>query len=108
MICGLLCAEIYLMPTKIESKTQELCAAIAEQMETAGIRKRIDTFLADTGEQSQYETVNNLGHALHEKQHAGQPLTGAEIADFEKSRDALLLNPIAKSFLDAQEELHEL
>jgi cell fate (sporulation/competence/biofilm development) regulator YlbF (YheA/YmcA/DUF963 family) len=108
MICGLLCAKFYFMPTKIESKTQELCAALAEQIETSGIRKRIDTFLADAGAQSQYETVNTKGQALHEKQHAGQPLTGAEIADFEKTRDALLLNPIAKSFLDAQEELHEL
>ena len=61
------------MATKIESKTQELCDAIAEQMETAGIRKRIDTFLADSTARSQYETVNGKGQALHEKQHASQP-----------------------------------
>ena len=36
------------MPTKIETKTNELCEAILEQLQTNGIRKRIDTFLADT------------------------------------------------------------
>jgi cell fate (sporulation/competence/biofilm development) regulator YlbF (YheA/YmcA/DUF963 family) len=96
------------MATKIDFKTQELCDAIAEQMETAGIRKRIDAFLADSAARSQYETVNNKGQALHEKQHASQPLSGEEIADFEKHRDALVKNPVAHDFLAAQEELHEL
>ena len=32
----------------------------------------------------------------------------AEIAAFESERDALLKNPVASSFLDAQEEMHEL
>jgi hypothetical protein len=35
-------------------------------------------------------------------------LDGTEIADFEKHRDALLANPVAHGFLDAQEELHHL
>lgn len=96
------------MPTKIETKTNELCEAIAEQIKEAGIRKRIDTFLADAGARGQYETVNTKGQALHEKQHNGQPLDGTAIADFEKLRDALLKNPVARSFLDAQEELHGL
>jgi cell fate (sporulation/competence/biofilm development) regulator YlbF (YheA/YmcA/DUF963 family) len=96
------------MATKIEFKTQELCDAIAEQMETAAIRKRIDTFLADAAAHSQYEAVNSKGQALHEKQHGGQSLNDEEIADFEKQRDALIKNPVARGFLDAQEELHEL
>ena len=35
------------------------------------------------------------------------PLTGEEISDFEQHREALLGNPVAKGFLDAQEELHQ-
>jgi cell fate (sporulation/competence/biofilm development) regulator YlbF (YheA/YmcA/DUF963 family) len=96
------------MPIKIEEKTRELCQAIVDQPEMASIRRRIDTFQADAGARGQYETVMNKGNALHEKQHSGQPLEGAEIADFEKHRDTLLQNPTARGFLDAQEELHAL
>ena len=94
------------MPTKIEEKTRELCQAIVDQPEMVSIRRRIDTFLADTGARGQYETVMSKGNALHEKQHNGQTLDGAEIADFEKHRDDLLKNSAARDFLDAQEELH--
>ena len=48
------------------------------------------------------------GQALQEKQHHGQPLDPAEISAFEKDRDALLKNPVASGFLDAQEEMHDL
>jgi cell fate (sporulation/competence/biofilm development) regulator YlbF (YheA/YmcA/DUF963 family) len=94
------------MPTKIEEKTRELCQAIVEQPEMVSIRRRIDTFLADTAARGQYEAVMSKGNALHEKQHSGQTLDGVEIADFEKHRDELLKNPAARNFLDAQEELH--
>ena len=96
------------MPTKIEEKTRELCQTIVDQPEMMSIRKRIDTFLADASARGQYETVMSKGQALQEKQHNGQALEGAEIADFEKHRDALLKNPVARGFLDAQEELHEI
>ncbi|MGH7952556.1 MAG: YlbF family regulator [Limisphaerales bacterium] len=94
------------MPTKIEEKTQELCQAIIAQPEMAAIRKHIDTFMSDASARGQYDTVTVKGQALHEKQHQGKTLQSAEIADFEKSREVLLANPIARDFLDAQEELH--
>jgi cell fate (sporulation/competence/biofilm development) regulator YlbF (YheA/YmcA/DUF963 family) len=96
------------MPTKIETKTNELCEAILEQIQTGGIRKRIDTFLADSTARGQYELLMSKGQALQEKQHQGQVLDPVEISAFEKDRDALLKNPVASSFLDAQEEMHEL
>jgi cell fate (sporulation/competence/biofilm development) regulator YlbF (YheA/YmcA/DUF963 family) len=96
------------MATIIEDKTRELCETIVKQPEMASIRKRIDTFMGDNGARGQYETVMSKGNALHEKQHNGQPLDGVEIADFEKHRDNLLKNPVARDFLDAQEELQEL
>jgi cell fate (sporulation/competence/biofilm development) regulator YlbF (YheA/YmcA/DUF963 family) len=96
------------MPTKIEEKTRELCQAIIDQPEMISIRKRIDTFLADPGARGQYEAVMSQGQALQEKQARSQPLESAEIAGFEKHRDALLKNSIARGFLDAQEELHEM
>jgi cell fate (sporulation/competence/biofilm development) regulator YlbF (YheA/YmcA/DUF963 family) len=94
------------MPTKIETKTRELCQAIIDQPEMISIRKRIDTFLSDPGARGQYKTVMSKGQALQEKQARSQPLKSVEIADFEKYRDALMQNSIARGFLDAQEELH--
>lgn len=94
------------MPTKLEAKTHELCEAILEQMQTAGIRQRIDTFMANDSARGQYEALMTKGQALQEKQHHGQALEPSEIAAFEGERDALLKNPVASSFLDAQEEMH--
>ena len=94
------------MPTTIEEKTRELCQTIVAQPEMISIRKRIDAFMADDGARGQYESLMNKGQALHDKQHSGQPLNGVEIAEFEKQRDVLLGNPVARGFLDAQEELH--
>jgi hypothetical protein len=47
------------------------------------------------------------GQALHEKQHQSLPISGEEAADFESHREALLKNPVARGFLEAQEELHD-
>ena len=96
------------MPTKIETKTNELCQAILDELSANGSRKRIDTFLADTTARSAYETLMSKGQVLQEKQHHGQPLDPTEIAAFESERDALLKNPVATGFLDAQEEMQEL
>ncbi len=96
------------MPTKIETKTNELCEAILQEIHNGSIRQRIDTFLGDAASKGQYESLMSRGQALQEKQHSGQTLEPAEIAAFEKDRDAWLKNPIAAGFLDAQEEMHEL
>jgi cell fate (sporulation/competence/biofilm development) regulator YlbF (YheA/YmcA/DUF963 family) len=96
------------MSTQVESKTKELCEAILAQLQSDGIRKRIDTFLADTAARTQYETVMSKGQQLQEKQQNGQTLESAEISGFEKDRDSLLKNPVAVAFLDAQEEMHDL
>ena len=92
----------------ILQKTKELCHAIVTQPEMVSIRRRIDSFMADATARGQYETVAGKGQALHEKQHRGQTLDNAEISDFEKHRDALMNNPVARGFLDAREELHEI
>ena len=54
------------------------------------------------------KSLMSKGQALQEKQHSGQPLEPAEISAFERDRDALLKNPVASGFLDAQEEMHDL
>ncbi len=71
------------------------------------IRQRIDAFMGDSGTRSEYEALVNKGQALQQKQQSSVQLTGEEIADFEQHRDRLLQNPVARGFLDAQEELHQ-
>ena len=89
-------------------KTQDLCNTILTQPTMLTLRAKIDAFMGDENSRSQYETVMHKGRALHEKQHQSLPLSGEEITDFETSRDALLKNPVARGFLDAQEEMHGL
>ena len=101
-------AQKLFMSTKVETKTRELCEAIIEHIQTGGIKQRIDTFLSDATARSAYESLMSKGQALQEKQHGGQTLEPAEISAFEVERDALLKNPVATGFLDAQEEMHEL
>jgi cell fate (sporulation/competence/biofilm development) regulator YlbF (YheA/YmcA/DUF963 family) len=101
------------MPTQIEEnpvtqKTRELCQAIVDLPNLRAARQRIDAFLSNETARGQYEAVMSKGQALQEKQARSQPLESAEIADFEKHRDALMQNSLARGFLDAQEELHHL
>lgn len=98
------------MPTDnlIDLKTRELCEAIAAQPEFLAAQKRVAAFMANEQARSQYESVASKGQELHEKQHRSEPMNGGEIATFEKEREALLANPVARGFMDAQEELHDL
>ena len=89
----------------IIQKTKELCQAILDQPDLRSARKRIETFMSDSKARGHYESVMHKGQALQQKQERSVPLTGQEISEFEKDRDALLQNPVARGFLDAQEEL---
>jgi cell fate (sporulation/competence/biofilm development) regulator YlbF (YheA/YmcA/DUF963 family) len=92
----------------VRQKTLELCEAIVQQPQFQSIRRRVDSFMADAGARQQYQSLSEKGRSLHERQHQGLPLDGREVADFDNEREALLTNPVAKGFIDAQEELHEL
>ena len=93
--------------TPITRKTLELCQTILEQPNIKSIRERIEAFAADETTRAQYDGLAKKGEALQQKQQLSTPLTGEEIADFEQHREALLNNPVARGFLDAQGELHE-
>jgi cell fate (sporulation/competence/biofilm development) regulator YlbF (YheA/YmcA/DUF963 family) len=99
--------ETMIEQTPVVRKTKELCQTILEQPNMKSIRQRIDAFMSDEKSRTQYENVVSKGQALQQKQQQSENLTGEEIADFEKHRDQLLQNPVARGFLDAQEELHE-
>jgi cell fate (sporulation/competence/biofilm development) regulator YlbF (YheA/YmcA/DUF963 family) len=93
--------------TLIAQKTRELCQTILDEPGMKAIRQRIDEFLADENTRAQYDGLIAKGQALQQKQQMSVPLTGEEISDFEQQRDLLLKNPVARAFLDAQQELHQ-
>ena len=93
--------------TPVQRKTRELCQTILEQPSMKSIRQRIETFMSDEQARTQYNNVVAKGQALQEKQQQGQELPPQEIHEFEQHRDALLNNSVARGFIDAQGELHE-
>src|SRR5437899_6642857 len=93
--------------TPVIQKTKELCQAILDQPSMQSIRRRIDAFMGDEKTRAQYDGLMNKGQALQQKQQASMPLSGEEIDSFERDREVLLSNPVARGFLDAQEELHQ-
>jgi cell fate (sporulation/competence/biofilm development) regulator YlbF (YheA/YmcA/DUF963 family) len=94
--------------TVVIQKTKELCRTILDRPEVQTLRKKIETFLADDAARGQYDSLVAKGDVLHQKRHSGLQLSDAEINDFEKHREALLKNPVARGFLDAQEEMQQI
>jgi cell fate (sporulation/competence/biofilm development) regulator YlbF (YheA/YmcA/DUF963 family) len=86
-------------------KTRELCETLAAQPAFLSIRERIGAFMADENARAQYEDVSALSQTLQYKQRMGEGLSEAEVASFETKRGELLNNPVARSYLDAQEEM---
>jgi len=93
--------------TPVMQKTRELCETILGQPNMQSIRQRIDAFMGDEQTRTQYDELVNKGQALQQKQQMALALSDEEIADFEQQRDSLMRNPVARGFLDAQEELHQ-
>ena len=92
----------------IDTKTRELCDAIVKEPWFATVQSRIDSFMQDEKARAQYLDVNEKGRFLQEKQTRGLPITGEELAEFEKRRDELFSNPLARGFVEAQEEVQEM
>jgi cell fate (sporulation/competence/biofilm development) regulator YlbF (YheA/YmcA/DUF963 family) len=92
----------------VTQKTLELCQAILDQPEFQTIRRQVDVFLADEAAKGQYQLLMQQGELLQHKQQMGVPLSDEEIAQFEKSRESLLNNAVARDFLDAQQGMQKL
>jgi cell fate (sporulation/competence/biofilm development) regulator YlbF (YheA/YmcA/DUF963 family) len=89
----------------IGAKTRELCTVLASSIEFASIRSRIDRFSEDTEARMQFDLVNRKGQQLQQKQESGTEITSTEVAEFERLREALIANDIAREFLEAREEM---
>lgn len=93
--------------TTIAQKTRELCQAILEQPEFGTIRQQIDAFMADENAKTLYQQLSERGEYLQHKQMQGSPLSNEEISEFEQQRESFINNPVARGFIDAQQEMHK-
>jgi len=91
----------------IASKTRELCQAILDDAQVQSMRQRIDRFLANEAVRGQYDVLMMKADALQYKQNLNLPMTEEEISEFEKLRDELMENVIARDFMQAQREMHK-
>jgi cell fate (sporulation/competence/biofilm development) regulator YlbF (YheA/YmcA/DUF963 family) len=91
--------------TVVLDKTRELCQTIVGQPAFRNVRTSIDRFLADDQAREQYQLVAEKGEQLMHKQHQGLHLTNEEISDYERHRESLVGNPVARDFLAAQEQI---
>jgi cell fate (sporulation/competence/biofilm development) regulator YlbF (YheA/YmcA/DUF963 family) len=89
-------------------KTRELCETILKQPEFQTIRANMDKFMGDQTAQQMYQDLSEKGQYLQHKQQQGLPLENAEVEAFEKQREKFFNNPVAKNFVDAQQQMHEM
>jgi len=87
-------------------KTKELCQAILEDPKLRLIFTGVDAFMEDDAAKAAYTSMQGKAEELHARQNAGLELTAGEIDSYNKLRDRVLSNPIARAFVDAQEEMH--
>lgn len=91
----------------IVQKTKELCQTILDQPEFQTMRQQIDGFLANDEAKLQYQLLSERGEYLRHKQEQGLSLSDEEVSEFEEQREQFLNNPIARGFLNAQQEIHK-
>ena len=91
----------------VNEKTRELCVSFLLVPGFLWLRRKIDTFLADDSAKTLYRNLAEKGEHLQHKQQQGVRLSPEEIADYEKERDALVGNPVAAAFIEAQQNLHQ-
>ena len=94
--------------TAISAKTKELCSTIVEQASFINLQSQVETFLSNDEARLQYQSIQEQGDLLNQKQRSGVELSEAEISEFETGREQLLQNSVVTDFMEAQKELQEI
>ena len=89
----------------VMTKLRELCEVIAGDSEYKEVLSKVEAFLGNDEARLNYQSVQELGNELNQKQQAGLQLSEQEIEKFEATRTDLLNNPVASSFIEAQQSL---
>lgn len=91
--------------SEVMAKTKELCAVIADDPDYKDLLDKVERFLEDEAAKLQFQSVQERGQELQQKQSVGLELSEGEVRDFEAAREELMGNDVAKAFLEAQESL---
>jgi cell fate (sporulation/competence/biofilm development) regulator YlbF (YheA/YmcA/DUF963 family) len=94
--------------SQLTQRTLDLCQAIVDQSDFQSLKQKLDAFMSDELLKHDYQQLTGLGDLLRMKQGQGLELKQEEVEQFETMRDRFLNNPVAKGFLDAQDELQML
>lgn len=92
----------------IEQKTRELCQTILDQPQFRTLRSNIDRFMSNDGAKAEYQSLLEKSDHLNHKQQQGVRLTESEIAEYDAQREKVVNNPVSASFIQAQQEVHEI
>jgi cell fate (sporulation/competence/biofilm development) regulator YlbF (YheA/YmcA/DUF963 family) len=90
-----------------EDKTKDLCEAILDDPKLKAAFADIEAFLENDIAKDAFSSMQQAGEQLQAKQQSGIELTAGEVEEFNKLREAVETNKVARAFLDAQEELHK-
>lgn len=94
--------------SSVTDKIQDLCQTVLDGAWFTSIQARMDAFQKDGDAQARIQAVNEKGEFLQHKQSQGLPIAPDEIAEFERLREDFFSNPVARGFVEAQEEVHEM
>ena len=65
------------------------------------IDRKLLRFMGDAAAREQYEALGERGEYLQTLQMQGLQISETDIAEFEKQREALFSNPLARGFIEA-------
>jgi cell fate (sporulation/competence/biofilm development) regulator YlbF (YheA/YmcA/DUF963 family) len=88
-------------------KTKDLCQVILDRPDFAEIKRQMDEFMNDELAKHQFQLLSQKGNILQTKQQHGMPMVESEITEFQRMRDELMANPVAKGFFDAQDRIQQ-
>ena len=92
----------------IAEQTDVLCQTIVSQPGFKELHEKIEAFVNDEKLKYEYGLLNDRGGLLQQKQEYGVEIKPEEFEEFEKMREEFMANPVATSFLEAQEEVQDI
>jgi len=91
------------LPSSVESRLHELCAAIAADPEIMAAREKAEAFLSDEEAVGLYRQVVTVGRDLEQRDRSGTPISGQEVEAFEELQEKADQHGSIRSFAEAQE-----
>lgn len=102
----LVCMSVLAESPTIEASTTDLCEAILASDGFQSARSKIDAFLADESAVDGYRAWQELGQALHMKEHNGESPSAEEVTEYQKLQAVAMENPATADFVEAENLLN--